>query len=291
MRDLSDLEALAIGTVAADVLRHAHAFDIIGVFERSWVLLTGQGIVAVCAQEVGRGPIAVTVPDLPSPWRDRVRVGDKGRIEAQRLVLDAGFGVSLARAAAWSPPPFPGWPSPHLAANLTAFKPLAALACPLDGLAPLVFSPERKHTRTGAAAHTTLTAFRQALPASIGAASWTPEALTAATLLVGLGPGLTPSGDDVLGGVMLALSVRGAEGLRDALWEALVPELDDLTVPISAMHLSCAADGLASEHLHGALSLLLLPDADPRAIATRLDAIGATSGWDVCAGFVLGLTA
>lgn len=90
---------------------------------------------------------------------------------------------------------------------------------------------------------------------------------------------------------MLALTARGTDGLRDALWDHLVDELDDLTVPISAMHLSCAADGLASETLQRALASLLLPSPSLPAVAADLASIGATSGWDACAGFVMGMAA
>ena len=107
-------------------------------------------------------------------------------------------------------------------------------------------------------------------------------------LLLGLGPGLTPSGDDLLGGLMIALTALDQTGVRDQLWDALRPELEMLTNEISAMHLAVAADGLGSAACHEALNAMLAgtpPDLD------AIDAIGHTSGWDMLAGMAVALAA
>lgn len=64
--------------------------------------------------------------------------------------------------------------------------------------------------------------------------------------LVGRGPGLTPSGDDVLCGVMLALRLhpRGSEVLLGRLWRAVRPLLAT-TTSLSAALLTEAARGYA----------------------------------------------
>jgi Protein of unknown function (DUF2877) len=126
------------------------------------------------------------------------------------------------------------------------------------------------------------------LRSSLSSHAMSDDVGMAATLLLGLGPGLTPSGDDVLGGVMLALTAIDQTGLRDQLWDALRPELEMLTNEISAMHLAVAADGLGGEVCHAALNALLtgvLPDLE------AIHAIGHTSGWDTLAGMVITLRA
>ena len=92
--------------------------------------------------------------------------------------------------------------------------------------------------------------------------------------LIGLGPGLTPSGDDYFGGMLIALRLLGRGGQADALWRWLEPRLESRTSAISAAHLRAAAQGEGHEALHEAL----------HGDATRLDSVGHCSGWDALAG-------
>lgn len=109
----------------------------------------------------------------------------------------------------------------------------------------------------------------------------------AAIGLLGLGPGLTPSGDDCIGGAMAT---------RHALWwqaptetmRSLLDAAETRTNRISLAHLRCAVDGELAEEMQRALAALLLgnvPDLD--AVA----AIGHGSGWDTLAGITLVLRA
>lgn len=106
--------------------------------------------------------------------------------------------------------------------------------------------------------------------------------------IVGLGPGLTPSGDDALIGLAAALwaldhPARGflAEAVQDAPLQ---------TTAISAALLRHAAAGEFSECLHELLGALL--GKDVTTIAPALDramAWGATSGTDCLVGVLFGL--
>jgi hypothetical protein len=112
--------------------------------------------------------------------------------------------------------------------------------------------------------------------------------------LVGLGPGLTPSGDDVLVG---ALALLDALAERDATARVMRANLartvDDvppgLTSPLSRCFLRVAAAGHVGERLHAAISSCLAGDADAAIAAVR--DIGHSSGWDMMAGIVTALDA
>ena len=100
------------------------------------------------------------------------------------------------------------------------------------------------------------------------------------------GPGLTPSGDDYLGGVLVALRWVGRGAQADSLWRWLEPRLAAGTSAISAAHLAAAAGGEAHEALHEVLrdlSAWEAPDLLPACAARR---VGHTSGWDALAGIV-----
>jgi hypothetical protein len=106
--------------------------------------------------------------------------------------------------------------------------------------------------------------------------------MEAATALVGLGPGLTPSGDDCLVGWLTALRVAGPEPRRlaDAVGPGLLARAAGRTSPLSLAFLAAAAAG------HVAVSVrrfVLQPDA------TGLDGLlglGETSGADLLAGYL-----
>jgi hypothetical protein len=114
--------------------------------------------------------------------------------------------------------------------------------------------------------------------------------------LVGLGPGLTPSGDDFLGGLLFAAHhLRAAypsafeqagDLLRDFLQEARL-----LTNRISHTILADLAHGHGPAPLHDLIDLLWQANPEPswRDSAQHLIHIGHTSGWDMLAGMLTGM--
>jgi len=108
---------------------------------------------------------------------------------------------------------------------------------------------------------------------------------------VGLGPGMTPAGDDVLVG-MLAVFSSGAAGAEGAhvtarLARALAPVLAS-TPDVSRHLLTQAARGLPSRALHDLGAALIEGAADPvleGALQVVLG-IGCSSGADACMGMV-----
>ena len=113
--------------------------------------------------------------------------------------------------------------------------------------------------------------------------------------LAGLGPGLTPSGDDTLCGfaaVMALLSpYLSPDGiLRQEIAHIIAATAQSRTTKLSATLLWHAARGEVAGHLGDAL--LALPGDTPEKVlqaAGRLLAFGATSGGDTLLGILLGL--
>ncbi len=124
--------------------------------------------------------------------------------------------------------------------------------------------------------------------------------------LVGLGPGLTPSGDDLLGGAILGLNAvidayvsEGEKGqIVNEGWseiisfaaQSIVRHASD-TTDISAALLRHAANGVASASIHRLLLKLLQPDCAVDLVGSALAVAntGHTSGWDSLAGLALGM--
>ncbi|MCC7347281.1 MAG: DUF2877 domain-containing protein, partial [Variibacter sp.] len=191
--------------------------------------------------------------------------------------------VALAGAPQWRPPAPPAFARDRLAAGLAACAAALPAELPPDGLARLVrSSPDGRPLTPALAAARAVQPLCAALAGQRGDGEVDPSGMVA---LLGLGPGLTPSGDDFLGGVMVALALAGRTGGRNALWRALAPRTGALTTAISAAHLAAAAQGQGSAALHALLNAVLANDAAalPPALAA-VAAIGHTSGWDALAG-------
>ena len=131
---------------------------------------------------------------------------------------------------------------------------------------------------------------RGSLLAGLGAAAADHDAaISAATRLLGAGPGLTPSGDDVLAGFLAGAAAFGidATALREAT-EDLAPER---TTALSAALLWHATRGECIDELAGLAAVLTSqrrcgPEgAGP--VVSRLLSVGHTSGAALAVGLVI----
>jgi hypothetical protein len=112
-----------------------------------------------------------------------------------------------------------------------------------------------------------------------------PVSVPAIAALVGLGPGLTPSGDDFLAGALVALHGLGASGLAARLAVPILACAERGTNEISRAHLATAAGGEGTAALHGLLTSLCTPGTPGmRDWVSAIETIGHSSGWDAVAG-------
>ena len=106
--------------------------------------------------------------------------------------------------------------------------------------------------------------------------------------LLGLGPGLTPAGDDLVGGAFFARLLFTPTS--DAWEEATVTirtRARERTHPISATLLGDLLDGSGYAPLHDlSLALTRGDEASASGAAKRLIGIGHSSGWDILTGFL-----
>lgn len=115
------------------------------------------------------------------------------------------------------------------------------------------------------------------------------EILAAGLELIGLGTGLTPSGDDLLGAALFALYYTGC-------WDAdavgsFLKQARSRTNAISFTIMADMAQGHGAEPLHDLLFAILsgAPREAVETAVTSLTHIGHNSGWDILAGLLIGL--
>lgn len=112
-----------------------------------------------------------------------------------------------------------------------------------------------------------------------------------ATSLIGLGPGLTPSGDDFLSGMGLAVS-RYSEmimTLKKYLpwFDALIPIFYRKTTMLSAALYSASVSGTADERLITAFDAIMRKDVSIEDVILNISTWGSSSGFDSISGFYI----
>jgi hypothetical protein len=247
---------------------------------------------------VGPLNILVNLPGHPN-WTDHsVHRGATVERDGAVLRLAPRLEISCAGAGVWRPLALrlPSDPA-ALARNLETLASQVTRLAPGDGLAPLI--PDLLlGTPLHAFGHGPASALaRIALPAVLSLRRWVESAMFSGARpsnpppsverIIGLGPGLTPSGDDLLGGALIALRALGWLQAADTLAGWLLPRARLRTHPISYAHLACAAEGEGAAALHDMLSTLCSPGGPVARPLAALGSTGHSSGWDALAGAVL----
>lgn len=276
--------ALSIGVDARAALWPGAHGVVIAAFRRSACLRLPGGVVCIGDTWIGEGPINILCQAAPGrDWREIAEVGAEASI-AGDLVLLPGVEAALTPAGTWSPRPPPRTDAVTLAAGLSALAEELPPDLPAGGLGVLLApggAAEDDVARAAAPAVVRLAAW---LGDGVGCARAFPE--DAARSLLGLGPGLTPSGDDYLAGVAVGLRSLGAHRHHARLAEAVAALAGECTNEISAAHLAAALRGRLRADLHLVIDAVLA--ADRGAIASglrRLRAEDHHSPWDALAGF------
>ena len=257
---MEPIHLVSAGRDAEAALSGGGKLTVVAAFARSFYVRDGAGQLAcIGGRGLGDGPLNALgerPPTIPSIGTTL----DPGRFDRERLVR-------------WRPPPAGPWRREGLRARLAAIAAAgprglasaipAILGSPFDSPDPFI-----------AASIGPLLALRD----WIGGPP--PPALAQ---LIGLGPGLTPAGDDALGGAAIALRAIGRTEQADRLAVWLETAAPSATGEIAWAHLRAAARGEGSAALHAALAALVqgaIPDL------AAIDAIGHSSGWDALAGAV-----
>ncbi len=277
----SSLTDLLIGTATGVVL---------AVFERSAYLDVGGRIVALASGELGRGPLTIRVDDFSAVFP----LAAGHAVTLQDGAIDLGhLKVNLRGAAVWDPAlPRSSGMDPVAASTATLELVTAELRrnAPSDSIAPLLDSPitlpdvplRRVLLDPLASGLETVAEFLS------GRADASRLTAAIAERIAGRGLGLTPSGDDLLTGLMHAITVwprlageTGAASVRRLIADAARPH----TTRISGAYLDAAADGLASEPWHDLMQSVGTSHATIRAAVRRVLDVGETSGADALTGF------
>jgi hypothetical protein len=278
-----------LGEFAQAILRSHSGGAVIAVFRRSFYIQFGNDVVCVGPPGLGKGPLnvlAVVPADLEWPARGLARQQNASQ---ERSILSVGghLRFDLTGAEVWRPPALRGFAGPDLQKGLRLLAESAQRRAP-GGLGSLLATLDKPTLPPGSdndallqAALWPIVAVWQWLGAALAGSHEPPPPVDG---LVALGPGLTPSCDDFLCGVMAALNYLGHRDISARLAASVLPVAERETSLISAAYLRCAAEGHASAVLYDALDSVLGGGRDLDARLDAIHAVGHTSGWDSLVG-------
>ncbi|MFN0043399.1 MAG: DUF2877 domain-containing protein [Alphaproteobacteria bacterium] len=277
--------ALHWGGAARAVLdaRSARTGRVHSVFARSFYVETEAGLACLGTLSLHNGPRNLIFAEPSGHALAMPRAGDALRRAATVLHIGATLAIELAGVIDWNPGPPPAFDAARIRSALDR---LARVSLPDLGLAPLI-AVTCQDSALGPRPGGMLCARAQPMLAALG--RWaSPGGTTApdeALGLIGLGPGLTPAGDDALGGAMIAARQFGFDVIADRLAAAVLVHARRKTNTISLAHLDSAASGEGADALHRMLRALAEDDGCALVGALeRLGTIGHSSGLDALAG-------
>lgn len=280
------VHALTIGPLAADCLADKSGFLVIAKFARSLHLQSSKRILCLVDAALGDGPLNMTVSAETMGLLDSIEVGAQAMASSGFLRFSQGQTIEFSDAQRWQPPVH-GWhfscavgePQWRIAVE-TGFR-----HAPPDSFFHAAFpTAANSDDLLMRAARQRIAALMQWLRSGEGEAPVTP--------LLGLGRGLTPAGDDLIGGLLLALHAMQSENRLNALVRAITAAPELITTLLSRNLLHAACQGLGHAYLHDLVFCLQHGDVyEIQTAAGKMDLIGHGSGWDALAGFLSGVAA
>lgn len=268
------LRARSIGSPIAKVISTPSIGKVIATFVRSCYLELHGRIFALVAPELHNGPLNVVLVHLPENGLARLSTTHSARLSDGHLDVDGALSINLTAAEVWNArlPSFDQIDRNNMRAELDVVKSVLSDA-PRESLAHTGSRPARVSEGMDAF----YSALRHLDETTLG---------LAVDRLVGFGLGLTPSGDDVLAGALIALNLVGRPD-ASPFGEFVRQAVRGRTTAISIAYLEAASNGDAGESWHQLARALAQRSDGVWAAARRVMAFGETSGADMLTGFVL----
>lgn len=260
------------GFIASRILDNGGIGRVVAVFQRSaYIAFEGQ-LLCVAPSSLGDGPLMVRFQNFPT------------------FRLGAEYTAPKVPTRVWRPPVPYGWTVSTLRRGLAALQPAGNGREPVEGLGRFALEEDLSKvcgSQEVDAAMGPIARLREWLLGMFQGADCPVP--VEASALVGLGPGLTPSGDDFLGGAIVAAHSLGRPDIAAHLYRIV---LAGKTGTISAAHLAAASEGAASAPLHLLLNDILCGRVANLPVRLHaLNTMGHSSGWDAFAGVMAVLRA
>ena len=258
---------------------------VLHVYENAINLIAEDGeIVSLVEEGVGNGPFNIVLPDLP--FTDSISTESKVAIQNEIISLDDW----LLR---WISPRTIVWDPKYLWDSLdnSSVTRILVLSWLIEFLT--IYQRNDFEARTSYTQKSSFTGdlnrqlFEEAPKLFAGIADQNFHAIgQSASRIAGLGSGITPDGDDLLLGAILAVWWLMAEGVAIEISERIRGSVQGRTTTISEAWLYAAASGECTEKWHRLFNAI--KESDKLSFfppAVQIYHQGFTSGWRALQGF------
>jgi len=293
------INAISVGSCALKILKDGAVGEVHSTFERAFNVLISGELVGIARRDVPNDPFNIITDVEPNhSMQSLVDKGERIRVDEDLLKFGKELTISLNRADIWRPKH--GVEKPIdielVKSNLSLLKELASWRN--EGFGQLVLQVEDVISGAPCNDRQLNQVSRSGLPniKSLVSAVRSEDlelVRQSAKNLVGLGPGLSPSGDDLLAGFMAGLrwTVNSFNGNVDRVDEInrTIAHVAEGTTMLGKQLLIRAAAGEVNEAVEGLLEAILAGQIEEVRTATeKVLAIGETSGVDSIVGILLG---
>ena len=284
---------MCMGQPARRVLMAGHG-SVLAAFASALYLESAAGIACLAPPSTPRGPLNVVLRGF-RPGTPELH-GAAWRTDGTTLAVDGLGTFAISPCDEWVPTPLPSACPTAILSGLASIRTALAARAPrgevlVHALGSLPEHPPVRapvtSSRPGAIdaylARTVPALSRWLNGALAGQGASAPRPVAD---LLGAGHGLTPSGDDCIVGILVALRALGKRSVAASVARIVARHAPHRTTRLSAAHLDAACAGEAIEPVHAAIESIA-GNASPGHALDALERFGHGSGFDALAGVLL----
>jgi len=271
--------AFSIGQQADQSLRNETQASILGVSARGVFLRTANDTVLFLSDEPWRGPLTINLV-LPEAFDQGLEVGQSVRVAYPGLILPTFSVIIPITIEIWRPNPV-RFKTSEFSNAIQGAEQLSAML--LEEASNSPFLEVLKIAEDGKAAISDKKKRMQSW-LSVSDEGKTESDIQALRRFIGMGTGLTPAGDDLICGYLLARFALQGEPEQEI--QPFIADAKAHTTALSAALIACTAQGSADERLTNALRFIAEGGADPAQVKQELLDYGNSSGIETLTGMV-----
>jgi hypothetical protein len=277
MNTMQNINVLSLTPAVSKWLTNSHYPRILHLFDHACNLINEhRDVLSIVTPQFGNGPFNLVIEDAVL-FFDNLNLQSPVSNSPNHIIL-GDLTISIDNAKLWSPRP--DWERLHTKRNdITKLLLTNSQQCGLD-------TPFAKTAQGYSTTDSLQSPISNSLISALANADLSAS-LAAAQQLAGLGIGLTPAGDDIILGAVLAAWIIHPFEIVSTLAKEIANTAAPLTTSLSAAWLKSAGNGEAGILWHEFFDSLMNADAARiQAAMDKILAVGATSGADTLVGFI-----
>ncbi len=279
---MKKISANSIGHKVAEILNGGGGISVKGGTSRGVFLESEIGWMLFLSGEKFRGPLTLTLPDLPRT-KERFIIGSVGKLSGEGMEFkDIGVRVKIQDAEVWA-----YHPAYQEESGLSVRKAIESLKRTENAVIDTLIGKRSASFTNNEVLHKVIIK----IPSAIQTEDY-QGAVEMLGKILGIGEGLTPEGDDFVIGLLFVLRIANSRYKQEheLLAKEIVDQAQKKTTRLSSNLIECAALGQVDERISLVVDSLITGQ-DGADLVEGLMNWGNTSGGMALAGIISGILA